>query len=107
MASSRLSLNGPDTLDVGVIMRAFEEINQVTLYLVAKVAELGAVGCLDWELSAFPKGANPTVATPYSSQRFRTGLYPNQTMESVIMLALYAIDDALARHEMTAPQETA
>lgn len=107
MASSRGTLNGPDMLDVGVIMRAFEEINQVELLLIGKVALVGGIGVLDWELTAFSKEAEIGDQPSLASQRFRTGLYPNQTMEAVIMMALYGIDAALARDEMDSPSRTA
>lgn len=98
MASSRGTSNGPDSVDVGCVMIAFEELNNCRLAVEIRIP-VGATDCtLEVEVSAYTRETFCGVPRRLACQRFLTGLKDRRTIDAAILQGLYRVDGVLA-HE--------
>jgi hypothetical protein len=100
LATSRISSNNPDWVDVVEVMAAFEEINRVTITLTGRVVVVAGARSLRLELQAHDNKIEIGEAPSLASQRCSLGYGGYKTMESAIMWALYQLDWQLAQHEL-------
>jgi hypothetical protein len=102
LASSRFSVNSPDTIDLAAVMAAFEEINNVWVTLNGRVESVRGVPCLTFLGQAHDKGSEIGEVPPLASVKCHCGFTNHRTMESAIMWTLYQLDGEMARREMLA-----
>lgn len=101
MATSRISSNSPDWLDVVEVMAAFEQMNECVITLSGRVVDANGLRSLNLEFQAHEKtteiGDRPSLA----SVRCQIGSHAHRTMESAVMWALYQLDWAIAKDTMS------
>jgi len=107
LATSRISSNNPDWLDVSEIVKAFQEMNKVDIVFHGKVEPVAGNKELCFLISAVDPNEDDLVANVLASQRCHIGSGGHRTMESAIMWALYQLDWNLAADEMRGKRETA
>jgi len=107
LASSRLSLSGPDVIDVAVVVEAFETINKVDITICGKVEPVDGHPCLTFLVGAQQKSENQMERVYLGSVKCHLGWKAHQTVESAIMWALYQLDWQLAEEEMRKANKTA
>jgi len=107
LATSRISSNNPDWLDVSEIVKAFQEMNKVDILFHGKVESVAGNKELCFLISAVEQNEDDPGANVLASQRCHIGSGGHRTMESAIMWALYQLDWKLAADEMRGKRETA
>ncbi len=107
LATSRISSNNPDWLDVSEIVKAFQEMNKVDIVFHGKVEPVAGNKELCFLISAVEPNEDDPGASTLASQRCHIGSGDHRTMESAIMWALYQLDWQLAKDEMRGKRETA
>lgn len=100
MASKRGLSSATDLIDVGEVIKAFEELNNVVL--TGRMRVENVVGSpklvILWE--AHDKDHEIGEVPSLGSQRCICGFGRHLTMESAIMWSLYQLDAQLARREL-------
>lgn len=100
MGSKRGLSSATDLIDVAMVIKAFEEMNNVVLSGRMRVENVGGVAqlVLLWEAHDREReiGEVPVLA----SQRCVCGHGNHLTMESAIMWSLYQLDAQMARNEL-------
>jgi len=107
LASSRLSSNAADAIDVAAVMKAFEEINSCVITLFGRVELVHGLDTLTFLVSAIRKDDTPAEDNYLGSVKCHLGSLGHRTMESAIMWALYQLDWQLAKYEMDRTNKTA
>lgn len=99
MASSRVSLNGPGTQDLAMMMEAFDAQNRVRTVLTGEACLTGGLADIRWQAQAMSletESGEVSVLASVSATclqgRFRT-------LEGLISYLLYQLDFQLAEHE--------
>jgi len=106
LATSRLSSNSPDWLDVSEIVKAFEEMNRCGITLLGRVEPLRGSKELVFVISAWDTTDDVPEATQLASVKCHLGSGGHRTMESAIMWALYQLDWQLAALELEKTKQT-
>jgi len=107
LATSRLSSNSPDLLDVAAVMAAFEQINTCRITLHGRVEDQDTDPHLVLIVSALedlqdlpdPKYLASVNATCHAGS--------HKTIEGAILWALYQLDWRIAEETMRKAKETA
>jgi len=107
LATSRLSSNNPDWLDVSEIVKAFEQMNHVAIVFHGRVESVAGNKELCFLISALDTGEDVPEVSVLASQRCHIGSGGHRTMESAIMWALYQLDWKLAEDELRNKNRTA
>ena len=107
MATSRISSNNPDWLDLTAIVKAFEELNKCRITLHGSVECVQGQDCLSFLVAALSSNEDTPDPIFLASQRCHLGLHAHKTMESAIMWALYQLDWQLAEDELRVTRKTA
>ncbi len=107
MATSRISSNSPDAIDVASVMEAFETINKVNIVLIGRVAVVSGSHCLRFLVEAHSKETEIGEAPSLASVNAYLGYGGHKTMEGAIMWALYQLDWQLAEAELRKASKTA
>jgi len=107
LASSQNSLHNPDWLDVGEIVKAFQEMNKVHITLFGRVEDVHGSQQLTFLITA--EEAEYATAEPavLASVKCHLGSGNHRTMEAAIMWALYQLDWQLASTQSRPEPETA
>jgi len=107
LATSRLSLNSPDLIDVAAVMEAFEEMNKCAVTLLLRVERPNGIAKLAMIASAL--STNEDVPDPTYLASVSADLSPasHKTMEGAILWALYQLDWRLAEMELGRIRKTA
>jgi len=100
LASSRLSLNSPDVIDVAAVMDAFEQMNSVTVALTGRVVDVGGNRCLRFLVEAHDSQREIGEVPSLGFVSVVLGYGSHKTLESAIMWALYQLDWKLAEAEL-------
>ena len=100
MASSRLSSNSPDWLDVGEIVKAFQQMNACVIMLYGKVEPVGGNRELVFLIQAEELDPADVAPAVLASVKCHIGSGGHRTMESAILWALYKLDWMLAQQQL-------
>lgn len=92
MASSRLSLNNPDMIDVGAVMVAFEQMNECKITVLGRVESRDGQQTLCWLISALDQNEDLPDQRYLASVNVPVIGGGHRTIESAIMWALYKLD---------------
>jgi len=107
LASSRISLNSPDVIDVAAVIQAFEQINKCEITVFGKVESVHGQDCLTFLVGAQDNTTDLPDHRYLASVKCSLGLYGHRTMESAILWALYQLDWEMAKYEMERTHKTA
>jgi len=100
LASSRLSSNTADVIDVAAVIKAFEEINTCCITVFGRVEPVQGLDTLTFLVSAIKKDDTPAEDNYLASVKCYLGSLGHRTMESAIMWALYQLDWRIAQNEL-------
>lgn len=98
MASSRVSLSGPDVVDVLAVMRAFEEINQCRIRVELITQDTKRTSVLQVVLVAWQKGPADAAPVILACEQSTYGWFSVQSLDTVILQGLYKLDAAIDRN---------
>lgn len=99
MASSRGTSNGPDTVDVASVMRAFEEMNCVHLVVTLRTCKGEETPDFWLEGKALSWHDTNGVRQLLAYQSVKCGSTGLKTMDAAVLNLLYALDFQLAEVE--------
>jgi hypothetical protein len=100
LASSRVSKNTPDIVDVAEALTAFEDLNKCSISLCMRSVPKGALPLLELELTAWQKEGERSEASRLASVKLRAGYSDRRPMDALIFQLMYALDAEFARIEM-------
>jgi len=106
LASSRLSLNSPDVIDLAAVMDAFEQINSVTIALTGRVVDVGGNRCLRFLVEAHDSQREIGEVPSLGFVSVVLGYGSHKTVEGALMWALYQLDWKLAEAELEKTKAT-
>jgi len=107
LASSRLSSNSADVIDVAAVIKAFEEINTCVITVFGKVERVQGFDTLTFLVSAIKNDEDTPEENYLGSVKCYLGSLGHRTMESAIMWALYQLDWQLAQDQFERTKATA
>jgi hypothetical protein len=102
LATSRITLNGPDVQDVVMVILAFEGINNCRVSLRMGIATEGQHSVMVFEAEAWERISQSTEARPLASVRWTAGSTERRTMDALIMQLMYKLDAQMAAGEFSA-----
>ena len=100
MASSRLSKNTPDIVDVAEALTAFEDLNKCQLSLCMRSIHKAGLPALELEMIAWQTGGERSEASRLASVKLIAGWTDRRPMDALIFQLMYALDAEFARVEM-------
>ena len=100
MASSRLSKNTPDIVDVAEALTAFEGINSCQIALCMRSVPKGVFPLLELELVAWKIDGERSEASRLASVKLKAGSTDRRPMDALIFQLMYMLDAEFARIEM-------
>lgn len=102
MATSRLTQNGPDVMDVVMVMVAFEAINNCRVSLRMGVVTDGQESVMSFQAEAWPRYPESGEVLPLASVKWQAGSTERRTMDALIMQLMYKLDAEMAAGEFRA-----
>lgn len=97
LATSRISSNSPDLVDVSAVMEAFQQINNCLITLHGRVVSVRGAQELVMIVSALELPEDSPDHTYLASVNVHLGSGQHRTMEGAILWGLYQLDWELSR----------